>query len=459
MMLSNFFQKTIQKTIFLFQPNPGLLWTMTTNRPAHKLCPTSIKTKPFRSRLHSNLVTGLIIISLLHVMPLSALASNRKLKYLSEAHFEFSIDLYHQVAKSKSGNIVISAQNVNLGLSMLFLGSTSNTTSSQELRRTLHYENMSYVDIHKSHRQVLQVLSEPYYGQQGFYSKVGLFVQKGAGVKPNYDRAVREFYQSQIIDVDFGASGSGQVVDAVNSWVTNVTDGNVTSLLETGPGSAARLLVASAAQLEPQWLFPFDPLKTSYNGLFFLPGGQRLTVPMMTAQLNVPVGYSQDLEARILELPLTARRMSMFLILPDHLDPGIHQMEANFTTHHIKALMATLQDEVVNVKLPRFRIEDTLDLGSEIQALGSKDIFSPGEADFSNMVKKNLINLSFFKHRAKIETKEWGRHGISEENEKKKIGVLKQKYFEVDRAFLYFVWDYFTGSIMFIGRVTRPIVL
>ena len=63
----------------------------------------------------------------------------------------------------------------------------------------------------------------------------------------------------------------------------------------------------------------------------------------MTAQLNVPVGYSQDLEARILELPLTARRMSMFLILPDHLDPGIHQMEANFTTHHIKALMATLQ--------------------------------------------------------------------------------------------------------------------
>ena len=64
---------------------------------------------------------------------------------------------------------------------------------------------------------------------------------------------------------------------------------------------------------------------------------------MMTAQLNVPLGYSQDLEARILELPLTSRRMSMFLILPDHLDPGIEQMEANLTTHHIKALMVTLQ--------------------------------------------------------------------------------------------------------------------
>ena len=64
---------------------------------------------------------------------------------------------------------------------------------------------------------------------------------------------------------------------------------------------------------------------------------------MMSAQLQVPIGYSPDSEARILELPLTGRRMSMFLILPDHLDPGIQQMEANFTTHHIKALMATLQ--------------------------------------------------------------------------------------------------------------------
>ena len=79
---------------------------------------------------------------------------------------------------------------------------------------------------------------------------------------------------------------------------------------------------------------------------------------MMTAQLEVPLGYSPDLEARLLELPLAARRMSLFLVLvtcpqccetsnlifqPDYLDPGIHQLEANFTTHHVKALMATLQ--------------------------------------------------------------------------------------------------------------------
>ena len=88
-------------------------------------------------------------------------------------------------------------------------------------------------------------------------------------------------------------------------------------------------------------------------------------MPMMTAQLMVPLGYSPTLEARICELPLQARRlinifktlqsaipfdsyfnlcrMSMFLILPDSLNPGIQSMEANMTTDTIKALMTTLQ--------------------------------------------------------------------------------------------------------------------
>ena len=71
---------------------------------------------------------------------------------------------------------------------------------------------------------------------------------------------------------------------------------------------------------------------------------------MMQAQLELPLGYSQDLEARTLELPLSSRRMSLFVILPDYLDPGIHQLEANFTTQHVKALMSTLKVVLSNCR-------------------------------------------------------------------------------------------------------------
>ena len=127
--------------------------------------------KPFRRRhLWQGAAKTLLLFSFLFSVVLGV--PNRNLKYLSEAHFEFSIDLYRQIADREDGNIVISAQNINLGLAMLFLGTTANTSSSTELRRALHYENMSYVDIHKAHQEILGVLDDPYYTNQDFLSKV-----------------------------------------------------------------------------------------------------------------------------------------------------------------------------------------------------------------------------------------------------------------------------------------------
>ena len=93
----------------------------------------------------------------------------------------------------------------------------------------------------------------------------------------------------------------------------------------------------------------------------------------MHAKLELQMGYSTELEARTLELPLVSRRMSFFIVLPDYigetnfhnlcenvhticlnknlLDPGLHQLEANFTKEHVKALMSTLQVRVICTSL------------------------------------------------------------------------------------------------------------
>ena len=81
------------------------------------------------------------------------------------------------------------------------------------------------MDIHKSHGKVIKVLADPYYSvDHQYFSEIGLFVQKGAGIKDDYKRAVEEYYLSKIEDVDFGASGSGEVVSAVNRSVGAVLD-------------------------------------------------------------------------------------------------------------------------------------------------------------------------------------------------------------------------------------------
>ena len=75
------------------------------------------------------------LLFLLLCLDLSSSEDIRKhLRYISETQFEFSVEVYREIAKSRGGNLVISANNINVGLSLLFLGTTSNTTSSRELR-------------------------------------------------------------------------------------------------------------------------------------------------------------------------------------------------------------------------------------------------------------------------------------------------------------------------------------
>lgn len=41
-----------------------------------------------------------------------------------------------------------------------------------------------------------------------------------------------------------------------------------------------------------------------------------------------------------------------------------------------------------------------MDLVQEIGNLGARDILTPGQADFGNMVMRNLIHLTSFKHKS-----------------------------------------------------------
>ena len=74
------------------------------------------------------------------------------------------------------------------------------------------------------------------------------------------------------------------------------------------------------------------------NLLFF-----RLEVPMMSMRHELPLGYSPELECRILELPFTQRRISVFFLLPDDPEAGLEQLERNMTSENVKLLLSTLE--------------------------------------------------------------------------------------------------------------------
>ena len=68
---------------------------------------------------------------------------------------------------------------------------------------------------------------------------------------------------------------------------------------------------------------------------------------MMSLRQTLPFGYSPELECRVLELPFTQRRISVFFLLPDDQTNGLNHLEGNMTTENIKLLFGTLQVMVI----------------------------------------------------------------------------------------------------------------
>ena len=69
----------------------------------------------------------------------------------------------------------------------------------------------------------------------------------------------------------------------------------------------------------------------------------------MAGKFKLPLGYSQELECRVLEMPFSHHkdgRISMFLLLPDDPVMGLSRLEANISTENIQQLLSTLNREV-----------------------------------------------------------------------------------------------------------------
>ena len=106
----------------------------------------------------------------------------------------------------------------------MFLGIFRDYNDQQWKQKCVRWFKAATFFRHKLSRAIFQISQR--------HHQVGLFVQQGVGVKPIYSRAVKEFYRSEIKTVDFGASGSGNVVKAVNEWVEGATKGKLLKILD-----------------------------------------------------------------------------------------------------------------------------------------------------------------------------------------------------------------------------------
>ncbi|KAH7941618.1 hypothetical protein HPB49_015530 [Dermacentor silvarum] len=118
-------------------------------------------------------------------------------------------------------------------------------------------------------------------------------------------------------------------------------------------------------------------------------------------KINVECG---DLNAAAVEIPYKGGKTSMVILLPHEVD-GLPQLEAALTPSKLLDIVGGLETHVVELSLPRFKIELSVDIKNVLQSMGVQDLFSH-KADLSGIGGKKDLVVSAALHKAFVEVNE-----------------------------------------------------
>jgi serpin B len=111
----------------------------------------------------------------------------------------------------------------------------------------------------------------------------------------------------------------------------------------------------------------------------------------------------------------------------------------------------------VNVKLPRFKLEESYVLNSDLARLGIQDLFNSSKADLSGMSGARDIFISKIIHKSFVEVNEEGTEAAAATAGIATFSMLAhEEDFTADHPFLFFIQHKPTANILFLGRLSSP---
>ncbi|XP_012991388.1 glia-derived nexin [Esox lucius] len=364
---------------------------------------------------------------------------------------DLGLQVFNQVARSRpQDNVVFSPHGVASILGMLLPGAHGDTRS-QILTALRYKKNGPYKMLRKLHKtltaksnQDIVTIANAVFSQQGF-------PMEEAFVSSNKDNFQCE---SRTLNFNDAQAAAG----LINSWVKNQTKGHIPTLVKADMfnGALTRLVAVNAIYFKGLWKSRFQPENTkprTFNG----GDGNAYKVPMMSqlSVLNIGLASTQQgLKYKVIELPYHGNSISMLIVLPSDEDTPLRDVIPHINTATVQSWTKLLHQRKVRLLLPKFSVEAEVDLQAPLVALGIKNLFDEGKADFRHL-STEPVYVSKALQKAKIEVNEDGTKA-SAATAAILLARSSPPSVIVDRPFLFLIRHKPTGTILFAGQINKP---
>ncbi|XP_078524172.1 serpin I2 isoform X2 [Lissotriton helveticus] len=379
-------------------------------------------------------------------------SSGAILSFWTDGTTEFAVGLYKSICSSDSAdNVIYSPLSATLILGMVQLGAKGKT--QKQLKEALKLQGTEESEELSGFRTLFSAISDKN-KEFAFTLASALYFQDGFSVKEEYLHSNKDFFQSDIKLVNF--QDAKTTAEAINAWVESKTQGQIHNLISSEDfGALTKLVLLNAIYFRGEWKYKFRPENTHLME-FTKKHGSVTKIPTMHLQLRTKIGTFSDMDVsyQVLELPYKGEAISLILVLPAE-RVTIEEMEKVITADLIKAWISEMEEEEVEVSLPRFKIEHKLDLKKSLPMLNVTEIFNHG-CDLSGITESADIYVSKVVQKVSIEINEDGSEAAASTGMDISAMSMARYQFLANRPFMFIIKDNLLGSILFMGKLTNP---
>ena len=279
-----------------------------------------------------------------------------------------------------------------------------------------------------------------------------LWLENGLNYQQDTMDNIAYYYYASVYQGDLG---SQKINNAIGAWLNNNTGGllkNASKNINLSPDTI--LALYSTIYFQAKWQDQFNQANNT-NDVFHTPDGDKTATFMNKKLAQMHYYYGDKFSAVALSLKNGSR---MWFILPDE----------GYTTTDVLAdgqyMQMILQQDwentkwmKVNLSVPKFDVNSTLDLKGGLQEMGVTDVFNEGAANFSEITGDVPIFLTAANQSVRVQIDEEGVKAAayiefpgatSPEPPKEIIDFI------LDRPFIFAIT---TDSIpLFMGTVNNP---
>ncbi|CAL1535203.1 unnamed protein product [Lymnaea stagnalis] len=393
-----------------------------------------------RRHLDSTMISAwiLVLLTLGHV----ATGDVTQQQALSAAESSFSQKLYKNVALQQS-NIVYSPYSIHSVLTMTSLGARGNTAT--EMINVLELGSIA------SPHQTYHDLIVEWNSVTGVVLNTcnAIFSDPLEMILPSFTNQVTGYYLATARNLDLA-----EPEKAINSLVANKTNGVISEVLKPGSLDPSNVLVlVNVIFFNGTWENPFHDYSTQKQDFHQL-GGVVTKVDMLK-DFGHHARYKNDdaLGVDVVELFFKGNQFSFYIALPQKVD-GIKDLENQLTAPgKVDLLFQGLQSGTVDLSVPKFKIETSLDLEQTLITMGMASAFN-SRADFSGINGVGSLQIDKVIHKAVIEVQETGTVAAAATvvSITKELIMIPDAVIVADHPFLFFIRDNKNNAILFQGK-------